>query len=143
MKDFTCKKCIRGVLYQDEDKMINLNGDTEVVNRFSYFGDVLNTEGETEEAVTSRIRSALKKFKEFSNVISGKNISLKVCEKYLIQQLCEKCLTYDVECRALRVEDEKKLKTTEMRMLRTICGKTLKDKINIEKIRVMTGVKRF
>ena len=25
--DFTCKKCISGVLFQDEDKMINLDGD--------------------------------------------------------------------------------------------------------------------
>ena len=35
--DFTCKKCISGVLFQDEDKMINLDGDNiEVVDRFSY-----------------------------------------------------------------------------------------------------------
>ena len=36
-KDFTCKKCTPGVLFQDEDKMINLDGDNiEVVDRFSY-----------------------------------------------------------------------------------------------------------
>ena len=44
---------------------------------------------------------------------------------------------------ALKVEDERKLKTTEMRMLRMICGKTLKDKINSEKIREMAGVERL
>ena len=38
-KDFTCKKCISGVVFQDEDKMI------EVVDRFSYLGDALSTEG--------------------------------------------------------------------------------------------------
>ena len=38
------------------------------------------------------------------------------------------------------MEDERRLKTTEMRMLRMICGKTLKDKMNNEKIREMTGV---
>ena len=52
-------------------------------------------------------------------------------------------LTYVTECWALKVEDERKLKATEMRMLRIICGKTLKDKINNEKIREMTGVERF
>ena len=41
------------------------------------------------------------------------------------------------------MEDEKKLKATEMKMLRMICGKTLKDKTNNEKIREMTGVERF
>ena len=41
------------------------------------------------------------------------------------------------------MEDERTLKTTEMRMLRMICGKTLKDKMSNEKIREMTGVVRL
>ena len=41
------------------------------------------------------------------------------------------------------MEDDRRLKTTEMRMLRMICGKTLKDKMNNEKIREMTGVVRL
>ena len=40
-------------------------------------------------------------------------------------------------------EDERKSKTSEMRMLQITCGKTLKDKINNEKIREMTGVERL
>ena len=52
-------------------------------------------------------------------------------------------LTYGSECWALKMEDERRLKTTEMRMLRIICGKTLKDKMNNEKIRKMTGVVRL
>ena len=69
-KDFTCKRCIPGVLFQDEDKMINLDGDNiEVVDRFSYLGDAFSTEGGAQEAVTSRIRSAWRKFKEVLNVI--------------------------------------------------------------------------
>ena len=49
-------------------------------------------------------------------------------------------LTYGAKCWALRKEDERKLKTTEMSMLRKIRGKTLRDKTNSEKIREMTGV---
>ena len=49
-------------------------------------------------------------------------------------------LTYGAECWALKMEDESRLKTTEMRMLRMICGKTLKDEMNNEKIREMMGV---
>ena len=41
------------------------------------------------------------------------------------------------------MEDESRLKTTEMRMLRMICGKILKDKMNNEKIRKVTGVERL
>ena len=78
-KDFTWKKCIPGVLFEDENKMISLDGDNiEVVDRFSYLGDVISTEGGAQEAVTSRNRSAWKKFKEVSNVICGRSMSLKV-----------------------------------------------------------------
>ena len=52
-------------------------------------------------------------------------------------------LTYGAECWALKMEDERRLKTTKMRLLQMICGKTLKDKMNNEKIREMTGVVRL
>ena len=42
---FHLQKCIPGVLFQDENKMINLKGDNiEVVDRFSYLGDELSSE---------------------------------------------------------------------------------------------------
>ena len=43
----------------------------------------------------------------------------------------------------LESEDERKLKSADMRMLRMICEKTLKNKINNEKIREMTDVERL
>ena len=61
----------------------------------------------------------------------------------LYKSYARNALTYGAECWALKMEDETRLKTTEMRMLRMICGKTLKDKINNEKIRDMTGVVRL
>ena len=48
-------------------------------------------------------------------------------------------LTYGDNCWALKIEDEGRL-ITEMRMLRLICGKTLKDKITNEKVREITRV---
>ena len=78
-KDFTCKKCTSGVLFKDEDKMIKLDGDNiEVVDRFSYLGDVISTKRGALEAVTLKIMSAWKKYKEVLNVICGRSISLKV-----------------------------------------------------------------
>ena len=63
--------------------MINLDGDNiEVVERFSYLDDVISTKGGAQETVTSRTRSALKKFeKGFEGYM----------RKKLIQKLCEKC----------------------------------------------------
>ena len=131
------------MVFEDEDNMISLDGDNiEVVDRFSYLGDVISTEGGTQEPVTSRIRSALKKFKEISNVICGRSISLKV-RGTLYKSYVRNALTYGAECWVLKTEDERRLKTTEMRMLRMICGKTLKDKMNNDKIQEMTGVVRL
>ena len=48
-----------------------MENNIEVVDRFSYFGDVISMEGGAQEAVTSRIRSAWKKFKVVSSVICG------------------------------------------------------------------------
>ena len=131
------------MVFEDEDNMISLDGDNiEVVDRFSLLGDVISTEGGAQEAVISRIRSAWKKFKEVLNVIRGRSISLKVrCTLY--KSYVRNALTYGAECWALKMEDERRLKTTEMRMLRMICGKTFKDKMNNEKIREMTGVVRL
>ena len=61
----------------------------------------------------------------------------------LYKSYVRNALTYVAECWALKMEDERRLKTTEMRMLRMICGKTLKDKMNNEKIHEMTGVVRL
>ena len=41
------------------------------------------------------------------------------------------------------MKDERRLKTTEMRLLRMVRGKTLKDTMNNEKICEMTGVVRL
>ena len=114
----------------------------KVVDRFFYLVDVISTEGGAQEAVTSRTRSGWKKFKEVSNVICGSSISLKVRNTFR-KSYVRNALTYGAECWALKMEDERRLKTTEMRMLRMICGKTLKDKMNNEKIREMTGVVRL
>ena len=138
-KDFSCKKCIPGVLLQDEDKMISLDGDNiEAVDGFSYLGDELSAE-EAQEAVTSRITSAWKKFEEISNVARGRSISLKV-KGILCKSYVRSASTYGAECWAVKVEDERRLNTTKMRMIR---GKTLKDKIDNAKIREMTGVERL
>ena len=61
-----------------------------------------------------------------------------LCKSYV-----RSALIYGAECWELRVVDERKLKTTDMTMLRKICGKTLKDKTNNEKNSEMAGVERL
>jgi len=37
-------------------------------------------------------------------------------------------LSYGTECWAIKVKDVRRMKSTEMRMLRMICGKTVRNK---------------
>ena len=66
-------------------------------------------------------------------------MSLKIrgalCKSYYVRS----SLTDEGECWVLRIEDERKTVTTDMRMLRLI-RKTLKDKITNEKVRELTDV---
>jgi len=114
-----------------EERLTVDGDDIEFVDKFPYLGDVLSTEGGVHEAIIARIRSAWKKFR--------KGISLRIKEA-LYKCYVRSVLTYGAECWPLRVEDERKLITTEMRMLRMLCGKTLKDKISNEKIHEMMEV---
>ena len=117
-------------------------GNIEVVDKISYLSDVLNTEEGDQEVVISGIRSAWRKCKDVLNAMCGKSISFKV-KGTLSKSYVRSTLTHaGAECWELREEDERKFKTTEMRMLRMIL-RTLKDKINNEKIHKMTGVKRL
>jgi len=43
-------------------------------------------------------------------------------------------LSYGAECWAIKVEDVSRIKSTEMRMLHMICGKTVRDKVRNEDI---------
>ena len=123
--------------------MINLDGDNiEVVNRFSYLRYVLSAEGGAQEAVTSRIRSTWKKFRDISSAICRKSMLLKV-KGILYKSYVRSALTYGAECWALKGEDERRLKTAEVRILQIIWGKTLKDKANNEKTCEMTEVERW
>ena len=66
--------------------------------------------------------------------LSSKEVFIKVVES---------ALYYGAKCLALRKEDERKLLTTGMRMLRLICGKTLKDCLSNHTIRDITGAEKI
>ena len=64
-----------------------------LVDKFCYLGDMLDADGEYDSAVTTRVRSAWKKFREYlENLIleylTGKRFSLKLKGKVLCY-LCE------------------------------------------------------
>ena len=104
-----------------------------------YLGDVLRTKERVQEALTLRKRSAWKKFKDVSSILWKKGLSLRI-KQIFYETYVQTTLTYGVECWEMKEENERKPKTTKMRILHMLCGKTLKDKVNNEKIHEMTRV---
>ena len=130
---FVCKRCLGLVVTSMEENITSDEDNVEIVNKFAHLGDVLSTE---EELKKLRVQGyGWMKFKEVSSVLGNKYMSLKIREA-----LYKSALTYGGECWALRKEDERRLITTEIRMLHLICGKTFKYKITNEKVRELTGV---
>ena len=94
------------LLKKNLDKRIILErDDIEIVDRFSYVGDVHSTE-RVQVAVITRVRSAWKRLKEFLH------------KSYL-----QSTLSYGAECWVMRVVDERKLKKTEVSMLHVLWSK--------------------
>ena len=91
-----------------EERITLDKDDIETVDRFSYLGDVLSTEGGAQKAVTSRIRSAWKKCKYVSNILCKKNMPLKITG-ILFKSYVWSTLSYGTECKVIKGEDEKTL----------------------------------
>ena len=60
----------------------------EKVDKFCYLGDILDADGGCDSAVTLRVISAWKNFREYLPILTGKGFSLKT-EKQGICYLCE------------------------------------------------------
>jgi len=82
----------------------------EKVDKFCYLGDMLDTDGGCDSAVTAGVRSAWKKFRKY---LTGKGFSLKLTSK--VYATCVRsCLMHDRETWPMKVEHELKMNRTKM-----------------------------
>ena len=134
---FECKRC-RGEVAQPSAADLEglaVDGETyERVESFCYLGDTLDADGGVESAVTARIRSGWTKFRELASFLTSKGPSLKM--KGQVYAACVRSrMVYGSETGAMRVNQEEKLERTEMRMVRWMCGVTLRERKTSEELR--------
>ena len=111
------------------------NKNIEQVSNFRYLGVDLVGGADLCEEIQAQVNKA--------NAISGalkskiwKNKDMAIKSKMRIYKACVRpVMTYGVEARADTVRTKQKLRTTEMRTLRTIAGKTLRDRVRNTRIR--------
>ena len=125
-----------------EEKLKFKSGEDvlEEVGKFCYLGDMISCYGGASEAVSARIGSAWKMFRELSGVLVGKQgLSLKQWEK-LYQCCVRPVLLYCRERWEPTVLDEVRLHEVERRMIRTMCGVRLLDRVSTDVLRDRVGV---
>ena len=76
---FVCRTCLgQNCLVEEKLKFKGGKDILEEVEKFCYLGDIISIYGGASELVSARISSALKKFRQLSGVVVGKQgLSLK------------------------------------------------------------------
>ena len=138
---FVCRTCLRHNCSVVEKLEFKTGEDVlEEVKKFCYLGDMISCFGGASEAVSARIGSAWKKFRELSGVLVGKQgLSLMQCGK--IYQCCVRpVLLYCCETWKLTVVDEMRLCGMKRRMIRMMCGVRLVDRVSTDVLQDRVGV---
>ena len=100
----------------------------ECVGESAYLGGMLSHTGGVEQAVATRMRAAWMKFREFGGILCTRGASLRM--KGVMYTACVRIvLTYGAETWAMKAGVFQRLRATERRMLRMICGVMLKDMV--------------
>ena len=89
--------------------------------------------------VDGRIKVAWSRWRDLSGVIYDKKVPMKLKSK-LYKTVVRPAMVYGSECWAMRKQEEQRLHTTEMKILRWSQGKTRKDRIKNETIRGIARV---
>ena len=120
---FLCRTCL-GHNYSVEEKLEFKRGEDvlEEVEMFCYLGDMIICYGAASEAVSVRIGSAWKKFRELRGVAVGKHgLSLK--QRGKVYHCCVRPVyVYCCETLELTVADEARLRGVERPMIRMMRG---------------------
>ena len=103
--------------------------------QFRYLGSIMHT-GDIGADVTRRIKAGWTKWRNASDVLCDRRISLRLKEKFY-KMIIRLTMLYGTECWAVKKQYVSKMNIAEMRMLRWMCGKTIRDKIKNEHIRKM------
>ena len=117
-----------------QDEIFLLGERLPVVDSFKYLGSTLQAEGGCEKDVTSRIQSGWNRWREMSGVICDKKV-LEALKNKIYKTAIRPAMTYGGECWPIRKSDQRRINTTEMKMLRWMQGKTRKDHIRNTTIR--------
>ena len=93
---------------------------------------MLHADGGSDSAVTTKVRTAWKTFREYLPILTGKGFSLKLKGK--VYATCVSYLMHGSETWPMKVEHELKMNRTELSMIRWMCGVKLNERKKSEEL---------
>ncbi|XP_070052854.1 uncharacterized protein [Nicotiana tomentosiformis] len=116
--------------------------DSQVIPKkgsFKYLGSIIQGGGDIYVDVTHRIGVEWMKWRLASGVLCDRKVPPELKGKFY-RVVVRPTMMYGAECWPVKYSHTQKMKVTEMRILRWMCGNTKLDKIRNEDSRVKVGV---
>ena len=111
----------------------------DVVSKFCYLGDMLDSSGGAELAATTRMQSGWNKFRELSPLLSSRAPSLWM--KGRVFDACiRRCMLYGSETWPMTKDTEDIIVGADKRMVRNMCGESLRSRKTDAKLRTLLGL---
>ena len=105
------------------------------IKSFKYLGSYVAENGDMDEEISQRIKSAWYNWKKTSGVLCDKRISARRLKGKVYKSVVRPALLYSSETWPMKRAQEKRMEVAEMRMLRWMCGVTRLDRIKNDYIR--------
>ena len=114
----------------------------EVVDAFCYLGDMSDQTGGCFNAITARIGSAWKNFRDLLPVLSNKGISLRL-RGHAYNACIRSILLYTSETWPAKADDINRLIRTDNSMVCWICSVKLRDRKSSSELKSMLGLREL
>ena len=130
IQNYVCRRCdgTHIVPTPVDESVVTSDGTIEEVHQFCYLGDMLDSSGGAERAVRSRVAAAWSKWRDLSGLLCNKNVPLKY-RAQVYNVIVRSTMLYSAAVWALTQREEQIVQSCDRRMLRQICGLSLRDRV--------------
>ena len=102
-----------------------------MVDKFSYLGDMLSVDRDSDAAVEARIQIGWNRFRQLVPLLTNEDISL-IMRSRLYSSCVQSIILHGIETWPVRKENEMTLHQAEMRMIRQMCGIKVKIEFQVK-----------
>lgn len=141
---FSAEKSEVVVLMQKQDNgCVTMYGEPlKKVEQFKYLGSMISNDGTSGKELNRRIQLGSGFYNIVKDLIWNPHVPIK-CKKTIYQTYFVPIITYGAETWVMKAREESRLQAAEMRFLRSMIGKTRRDRVRNVDVRKRIDVERL